>query len=325
MARMYLARETIDGTVHYFIRESYPDGTCYRSRNLFDLGRDPRAFIVYPGGHGYYYAEVIEEALAAQGVRPDTDELDAVFWDFLDPEIRRVIDAFQRRGSAPRRPPAATADIHRFDKRRLHYLKFGRPHPVHIDRLASPLFDVCRQKSRDEIEQYFLSEELRLRPAERVHYVHVIFDLHTASVSGDLGDPALLDTAFEAAVCRLHDDARFWDGMPAAAGLPAPLVRYVITYFDEALGRPAPLQADFEAFVNRRRTYQPPPAVRVKMEEASRLFEVPWKELKAMNRKAFTRLYRRQALKHHPDQGGSARRFARLSAVYRALLARKRG
>ncbi len=41
------------------------------------------------------------------------------------------------------------------------------------------------------------------------------------------------------------------------------------------------------------------------MQEASGLFEISWKKLKNMDAKTFTRLYRKQALKLHPDQGGS--------------------
>jgi hypothetical protein len=52
---MYLARlpENSNGC-RYLIRQSYADGNCYRSRDLFDLGDDPSRFIVYVGGNGFY-------------------------------------------------------------------------------------------------------------------------------------------------------------------------------------------------------------------------------------------------------------------------------
>ena len=67
---MYLARQIIKHKTHYYIRASYPEGDCFKSRDLFDLGSDPTQFITYPGGHGYYYDEVIEETLAEATV-PD--------------------------------------------------------------------------------------------------------------------------------------------------------------------------------------------------------------------------------------------------------------
>ncbi len=77
------------------------------------------------------------------------------------------------------------------------------------------------------------------------------------------------------------------------------------------------------AFMNRHRRYRPPPKVQAKMEEAGRLFGVAWKELKAMNREALTRHYRRLALKYHPDCGGDPEIFIQLTTLYEALMNRK--
>jgi len=38
-----------------------------------------------------------------------------------------------------------------------------------------------------------------------------------------------------------------------------------------------------------------------------------------MDRRAFNRLYRRLALKHHPDRGGREAAFVRLTRIYEML------
>ena len=127
---MYLAREFAKGKIHYFIRETYSDENCLRSRELFALGSDPAAYIKYPGGNAYYIDEVVEDALSAYGVSPSGYELDDIFWMFIKPEIRYKLEPFRRkeiRSRQSRRSPvvADDDDHHLFDKFRLFYLKTG--------------------------------------------------------------------------------------------------------------------------------------------------------------------------------------------------------
>ena len=75
--------------------------------------------------------------------------------------------------------------------------------------------------------------------------------------------------------------------------------------------------------MNRHRAYQPPQKVRLNMAEASRLFETPWENLRQMDGDTFTRLYRKQALKFHPDQGGSQETFVKLTKLYQNLMKKK--
>ena len=70
---MYLARKTISGIPYFFIRESYYDDACFRSRNLVELGPDPSRYIIYPGGNAYYFDEAIEAELEALGVTHVSD------------------------------------------------------------------------------------------------------------------------------------------------------------------------------------------------------------------------------------------------------------
>jgi len=330
---MYLARHKIHSCVHYSIRESYHDGEVYKSRELFDLGSDPTRYIVYPGGHGYYYHESLMDALEKKGLAGDQNALDEIFWEFLDPEIRRVIDAFDRgrnrkhvpvKSATPWTPPG-----HPFDRRRLHFLRFGRICQNDLDRCPASMFQILQNKSRDEIEQYFLAQEKILKPSERATYCYVIFNLQR--FFEDLGptprqrpwDVRHLDNYFISEICRLNVDDRFWAGMPSADRLRPYLVHYVIMFFDDTLKLRPALHDPINDFINRHRVYRPPKSVRIKMEKAANLFERTWKELKQMSADELTRLYRRQALKHHPDQGGTQEAFLALTTAYRALLTRK--
>ena len=124
---MYLARTTTERPTRFTIRETYRDGDLLKSRNVFDLGTDPSRYIVYPGGRGYYFDEKMEETLQDQGINPTQDDLDRIFWEFLDPAIKRVINGFQRTRS-PSRPSIdpKTKKVHLFDQRRVLYLRFAR-------------------------------------------------------------------------------------------------------------------------------------------------------------------------------------------------------
>ena len=68
-----------------------------KSRDLLYLGINLAKYIVYPRGNGYYIDEVVEERLRSCGLQPNPDELDEIFWCFLNPEIRRVVEQFRRR------------------------------------------------------------------------------------------------------------------------------------------------------------------------------------------------------------------------------------
>ena len=122
---MYLARTTRERPTRFSIRETYQDGGVLKSRQLFDLGTDPSRFIVYPGGRGYYFDEIVEDALREQGLEPSQDDLDRIFWEFLDPEIQRVIHGFEQQ-TKKTEPESHTAKqkYHLFDMRRIHFLRF---------------------------------------------------------------------------------------------------------------------------------------------------------------------------------------------------------
>ena len=328
---MYLARKIIKKQTHYFIRDNYKDGALLKSRDVFDLGTDPSEYILYPGGNGYYFDEMIEETLEKFGLHPTQDDLDDIFWEFLDPEIQRVIMGFQRKFQKDTQILIhPDSSFHMFDKRRIHYLRFGRIDQQDMDRLPGKLFQVLYGKSRDEIEQYFLVEERILNPRELKKYVYTIFNLkqyfeHIIATQRpqDLSQEKM-DVSFVQKICQLNGDDVFWSGMPVPGGLQPYLIKYAIMYFDHEFFANSPFQAYINDFRNRHRDYRTPEKVRINMAEAARLFETSWEILKNMDVKTFMRLYRKQTLKYHPDQGGDQERFIKLTKLYEGILRKKR-
>jgi hypothetical protein len=324
---MYLARRHIHHRTHYFICQSIAGPGCMQSRDLFDLGIDPTRFIHYPGGNSYYFDSCIEDSLLRQGVTVSQDDLDAIFFEFLAPETQRVIIGFDRRRKR-KQPPllsGACQAPHIFDKRRYHYLRFGSLNRQHIRRVPEKVFRALLKKSRDELEQYFLVEERILRPTERFNYVAVIFELKRFSPAARSNLPLTpqMDGYFIDRLCSLNKDPHYTAGIPQFQGLYEYLVKYAVMYFDSEtpylLNHPDYIQE----FMNRHRSYAPPPKVRMKIREAERLFGHTWKALQSMDRSALTRCYRQLALKHHPDHGGQGDVFRRLTAYYKVLLAKK--
>ena len=180
-------------------------------------------------------------------------------------------------------------------------------------------------KSRDELEQYFLKEERLLKLHEVHAYISTIFDLRRflPDPSSDQSFHDQLDQYFLSHLCQLDQDVKFWAGAPDEHILHHYLIKYVIMYFDFDRSPVSGWQQYIQDFLNRHRTYTPPRKVQIKIEEAETLFGMSWKELKQLSRKALSRRYRRLALKHHPDQGGDPKLFNRLTQYYQALLGKK--
>lgn len=325
---MYLADKKTNGKFSYIIRESLNSDSHYIHRDLFDLGEDPRRFIHYPGGKGYFYDARIEEALIRKGVKFDPDDLDQLFFEFLDPEIQRVIMGFDRGYRAQKKRPHQTVfkdslPIHIFDKRRFHYLRFGHSQQRNIDNVPEKIFQSLRGKSRDELEHYFKSEERRLGRHEIGLYISTIFQLNDFTTNNHHDLLTQTDAYFIDRLCRLNSDTHFLAGESKPHGLYEHLIKYTIIYFDF---NPAQHNSHWQYirdFINRHRAYRPPVKTMAEIKEAEVFFGHSWKDLKHMDRVTLTRVYRQSALKHHPDQGGSDDHFQRLTKYYKALLAKK--
>ena len=335
---MYLALKKIKQNVHYFIRESYRDpGGHLCTRDLFDLGTDPARYIVYPGGNAYYIDEVLTDRLCSLGVRPDSNELDDIFWRFLRPDIRTALEHFRRRGGTQKAKISQAEEekirtqVHLFDKRRIHYLKFGQIDQTGIWRTPPKLFRLLLEKSRDEIEQYFMEMEKSLPASELKTYVYAIFDLQRfftsriAKIMPQGLDQTKIDELFLNEVCTLDGDLSFWAGIDAETRFHEYLIRYVIMYFDTEYW-PGSFTDDYiRDFIHRRRFYRPSLKKRsVNLDEASAILGVKKEALQKMSKRGLIRIYRGMAQKLHPDKGGDHKKFIQLTEAYQAILNHKK-
>ncbi|MFO7964583.1 MAG: J domain-containing protein [Desulfobacterales bacterium] len=332
---MYLAKHIVNGKPRFYIRESYFDGACFRSRTLFDLDSNPEKYIIYPGGNGYYIDEVVCDEIRKYGVKNITDKLDDVFWPFLDPRIKRVLEGFSRKRTSGRGrldcdSSKHTDDFHIFDKRRVHFMRFGRMDQGNIGAVSPKLMRRLQNRSRDEIEQYFMRSEAILRPHEIKNYVFVIFNLQrhfqrlNVKTMPQILDPDELDAFFLEDICRLNGDEAFWYGSEKNESLNDYLVRYLIMYFDYEFGQSTFLNDYIRRFMDDRRRFRfPAPQTTVGLDEASDRFRVEKSVLKKMTRRELTSRYRKLALKLHPDQGGDHERFIKLTEAYKAMIRKK--
>lgn len=327
---MYLAKTEIKGTSTYSIRESYLADGYLQSRDLIELGADPGKFIRYPGGNAYYFDEKLIEALEKRGVADAGNRLDDLLWKFLKPEIRNVLAHFNRPRGSKRKTVSKSlpAVYHLFDKRRALFLKSGSLDQGPIGRLPRKLFRILENKSRDEIEQYFLSAEHVLKPDELKTYTYVIFDLqkHFTSSLARKFPSAMngmeMDAHFIETVCRLNEDSNFWRGLPPGKGLNEYLVRYVVLYFDNPFPEEDFMATHIRNFMRSRRGFRFPdrggPAMNIK--EAGRALGLSPEQVKIMTRRDLTRHYRKMAIKLHPDQGGDHEKFIKITEAYQAAL-----
>ena len=334
---MYLARKNIKGVTHYFIRESYRDGGTFLSRDLIDLGTDPTEYIIYPGGNAFYIDTALEDHLEKLGVTPKGTDLEDIFWRFLEPDIQHALAHFrhrekrsQKEKKSSRNLENAEVPLHIFDKRRLHYLKFGRMEQGYLWLIPQKLFDILRNKSRDEIEQQFLDMEQQLNIREYKAYAYVIFNIHqffTESFAKkrpqDLKQSDV-DEYIVDEICKLNQDHKFWAGMQTTTSLHEYLIRYLWMYFDYDFAPRSWVEDYLRNFINSRRDYQSPfKGGFVTLKEASSIFGESGAALKKMSRQELVRLFRRKAQELHPDKGGDQEKFVALTEAYHVLLKMK--
>jgi hypothetical protein len=338
---MYLARRFRDNKVLYFLRESYLDGEIYRNRDLLELGGNPGKFIVYPGGASFYIDELIIEQLQQVTGAVDYDTVESLFLPFLDPVIRARLDDFSGRGQGGRnwKPPDKKerefilAHTHIFDRRRLHFLRFGQVDQRALDRSPS-LFRSLLHKSRDELEQCILEQEQGLSSSEYKSYIFTVFDLQrhfngafARAMPYALNDNQL-DEYFLKELCALDQDHLFWQGLERGKGLPLYLIRYVIMFFDYSFPQtqaeqgfgPGSPHSSFGGQYQQARPHRPSPMAE---QEAAGIFGVDQAALDAMSKAELTKLYRKKAHDLHPDKGGEHDEFIALTTAYNELLKKK--
>jgi len=338
---MYLKRRNEKGGIRFIICESYDAEGIWLHRELVDLGPSPADWIEYPGGNAFYLREGLEEDLRARGAAFTSEDLEALFMPFLDPEIRRIVEAFDRpdpskkpwkkhsREELFRRQKA----LHEFDKRRIHYLRCGRVGIGDLDTRPWPFLNVLIDKSRDEIEHLLEEMERELPPWERRPYLYTALRLQThfrhlmTRYRPDALDPSKVDEAFVDDLCRLNRDARFFSGVDPyhPDTLHGYLVRYLILYFDSGLEHGAPGRDYVNDFVRKHSfSFSHPQGSGLSDTEqrACLRLGIDPDAFRGMDRRELTRVYRLRAKESHPDRGGEAKAFMKIRRAYERLLRR---
>jgi len=307
-----------------------------------DLGPDPGDYIKYPGGNSFHVRESFLEKAQGIAERFSEDELESLLMPFLDPHIRRIVEQFERpresvkpwRSLSPDEVLEQQKHLHSFDKRRFHYLRFGRVQMGDLDRRPFRFLQVLAEKSRDEIEAMMEQMELALRPHERPVYVYTAFHLQnhfqhllTRNHPSAL-DPEKMDEFFMEDICSLNRDERFFNGIVPHdhQTLHPYLIKYLILYFDNDFFPGTFWNQTVKDFMWKHqfhRKAKPHFTPSVSHEAACRCLEISLDDFKKMDRRKLTRCYRRLAKKNHPDRGGESHRFVEIKAAYEVLLQMK--
>ncbi len=325
---MYLAFIKTRNKITYTLRESVPSGKKLIHRDLFDLGPSPVTWIHYPGGNAWYVDENLEEVVSRASQNFDPDDLEEVFWPWVREDIRRAVEVFRNRGGS-RGKPRLTEDqketisrrTHAFDKRRTHFLKFENMDQGPLPNMPAVLFKDLQQKSRDEIEQGFLPQERKLAPQNLKSYVYTIFDLQSffqgfmAKQMPQALDQTKVETYFLKEICRINKNL-----FGLTSHLHGYMVRYLIMFFDNDYADTILLEEMERAFRFRHRSFNQPPPKSFSARKARTLFHITKEELKKLNKRGLTKIYRKLAREHHPDRGGSHEQFVEINNAYQVLL-----
>lgn len=337
---MYLRRTYRKGAFHYAIAESYESDGVWVHRSLYDLGTDPGAYIEYPGGNSFYVNEDLERDLERNSAEFSTDDLERLFLPFLDSEIRRVVDLFdrptrsgkQRRRYTSEEMSRLQKNLHSFDKRRLHYLRCGRVDIGSLEGRPWKFLNILVEKSRDEIENLFEDMEKQLHDREIRSYLFTALHLQThfkhllsRNFPGML-DPERVDHYFLKDICRLDQDEKYFLGARRRdrSRLHPYLARYVALYFDRGFDPHSVWDEDIEDFISRHRQYRASPSrlTGLSGEEVAACRELGLEPtgFRALSRVELVQFYRKRAFEAHPDTGGDHEAFVRIKEAYECLI-----
>ncbi len=324
---MYIAIEKNNNQARYFLRESCTIGEQLTFRTLFDLGPDPSNFIIYAGGNAFYFDETMDAALSSCNSDYDPDELEDLFWPWIRPDIRRAIDTFRHRSSSGRKKRLSAREkdqialqVHSFDKRRTHYLKFANMDQGPVENMPAVLFENLVRQSRDEIEQNFLRQEFALKKHELKSYVYTVFNLQhffsglMAKTMPHVLDQEKVDAHFLEVLCQ-HNQDLFHKGN----SLDGYLLRYLFMFFDHPYADTTLLNDFANAFMSRNRFFKPRPQKSIPVRNACKIFNISVKRFRIMTPKELTRRYRELARELHPDTGGTHEKFVELNTAYESL------
>ncbi|MBU1056987.1 MAG: hypothetical protein KJ804_01510 [Proteobacteria bacterium] len=337
--KLYLARSVFKNPIHFSLRLSswHSTDNCFRTWELVDLGESPANFIRYPNDTSFHLDPDLVSHLSSLCGRDSEPELERLFWPFVDPSVQQKMDHFfhRGRGQAPLQPGKKLLSFdglppHSFDQRRLHFLRFGATDQGKVFHLPPRLLAKLLNRSRDELEQYFLEEESLLREHEFKSYLYAALNLqHHFSESyartiPQALPPEKIDEVFLHELCLLNDNHDFWQERADYDHLPDYLIRYVILFFDSNFPRQSRGFNQTREFMNGHRQFRwPKKKSTVSKDEISSIFEESEETLHRLDKKELTKLFRKKAKALHPDTGGDHEKFVRLTEAYEELLHRK--
>lgn len=327
---MYLAKVKKNRQFTYILRESVREGEQIVARDIFDLGPSPGAWIDYPGGNAWYLSPDLESKISRLAHTFDSEALEELFRPFIRPSIRRATRTFRQRAAKRYTPmtrvqkETIARQVHAFDKRRAHFLKFGNMDQGPLVNMPAVIFKHVYNKSRDEIEQRFMDQERVLRPRDLKSYVYTVLDLHRffkgfmAKQMPHTLDQDKVEAFFIQELCLLNKEL-----FGLTSHLHEYLIRYAVMFFDHTYGDSVLLDdmaKDFQ-FRQRNQRFKPRDTTRqLTLSQAFKIFNLTAKALASMDKKALTREFRRLAREHHPDKGGSHDKFVELNNAYQTLL-----
>ncbi len=336
---LYLARSPLAGQPCFVLRQTCRDeasGLLF-SRDIVDMGGDPRLFIRYPEHGGYAVADSLIAEIH-RVVVADAEELVAdLLWPFVRPEVRTRLESFRhwKRGKAITPVTAAeqeaiARELHDFDRRRLHYLWYGAIDQSRLHRMPDRLCRRLLNRCRDEKEQFFITMEQNFFADEIKRYLYAVFDLQRhfsesyARIMPEGLNEERLDACFVETLCRLNRDPNLWQGLAETAGLQPYLIRYLILFFDYDFTAGQAIDDHIRQFINSHRTFRfPQKKGTLSRDEASAVFGETREKLDGLSKRELTRLYRHKAKQLHPDTGGGHDEFVRLTAAFEELRRRR--
>ena len=337
---MYLAMEKGRQGQRFYLRRSILDDSgTWIYEDLFDLGRDPEEFIEYIDERIFLVSQEIQDALFEKEVEYEYEELEEIFWPFVDPAIKQTIMDFgglrgrnfrRRKRYSKNELRSLQKNIHPFDRKRALFLKFLQVNLAPLFDEPFPFLNDLLGKSRDEIENYFLFLEMDLRPWEMRSYLYAIFGI------GDRFAPRLtrfvpeaqsqteIDRFFLEELCRLNADDSFLDkgATPFSQGIHPYLRRYLIQFFDFSFATPGSASHEYTRKGGSSLSSQ---AKLIGFEESLEILGVSEHEYLKMTEKDLISHFRKKAQNLHPDKGGDHEAFLKLKEAFEELLTRMKG
>lgn len=336
---IYLHRSILTQPTQYSIRLSTwnPEKRHFHTTELIALGSSPENCINYPNDTSFQLDIDLVFRIEKHCGRDVETELEHLLWPFVDPTVQRKMDHFFFRNSGENNFRAnmkllscSGSPAHSFDKRRLHFLRFGSTDQGRVSHMPPRLEAKILNKSRDELEQYFLEEEARLREHELKTYLYTALNLqkHFNEAFARSIPQALpaekIDDAFLKEFCLLNDDKEFWQERSDFSHLPEYLIRYLILFYDSSFPRRNRTSEQAQDFMDDHRQFGwPEQQNSVAKEDITAIFEESEETLKSADKKEITRLYRQKAKSLHPDKGGDHEKFVHLTEAYEQLLREK--